>query len=575
MKPRCEHSKSDLVPHALNELDGESRRAVDERIADCPSCRSESAALHRLLDEAGRLPRIKVSDRFKASLTTRIREEGLLAPDGAGDLGERLSLAVRIRLNAAFLTYRIRRSVAARVSLLAAALFLVALIGITLFSDGAVQKISPFTSDVAVPERSPDLGPYESMEEKEIVVWLPEEPEREGRGSDVDRLEPPNDRFPSPVVSGDIDEFLIPADEITEKVERENILAQGRYRMLARFNSRCKNQVMAGRGGDSRTDYAVHQGMRWLHGQQCDDGSWDPSRLGGDPRTRVGLTALAVAAFLSDGHTPRKGRFRETVSSGINFILASRDSRGQFGDEELDHGIALFNQSVAVLVLAENYIVAGGQNEDDLRSGIKRLESLIGALGPQNTHGTYSDTWAAMALRTSLMTGLDDGSIAVVAREVEERVALLARAESGREIDSDTPPPLYSAGSVAVSALFLHEGSTGAVTDPDAVSEPETVPFPDRRRPETLYALLNDAGLREPSFIFFISTALCEASDPGWGQWNKRVKTVLLREQDRDGCWRARGDWPLIDGGDIYTTALSILTLQVYYRFIKLEESCP
>ena len=29
-----------------------------------------------------------------------------------------------------------------------------------------------------------------------------------------------------------------------------------------------------------------------------------------------------------------------------------------------------------------------------------------------------------------------------------------------------------------------------------------------------------------------------------------------------------------IDGGDIYTTALHLLTLQVYYRYIKLEENC-
>jgi hypothetical protein len=53
------------------------------------------------------------------------------------------------------------------------------------------------------------------------------------------------------------------------------------------------------------------------------------------------------------------------------------------------------------------------------------------------------------------------------------------------------------------------------------------------------------------------------------------VKGLLLADQHRDGFWPAGGDWPWIDGGDIYTTSLNILTLQVYYRFIKLEENCP
>ena len=567
----CNRCTRDLVSHALDELDGESRRRVEEHLAVCPACSRESDSLRRLLGEARHLPRITMSAEFKTRLFSRIREEGAVSGEVTGAVLDRLSLADRLRVNAAFVAFKVRRSVAARVSLLAAALFMAALIGVTILSGEAVQSISLFSGGGEKSEGEESIDSLTSLEEEEIELLLPEEPADSRRRSGTADLEPPSEIFPSPVVQGEIDDFFFPADEITEKVERQNILAKGRYRMLARFNVRCKNKVMAGRGGDSRTDYAVHQGLRWLHSQQKEDGSWDPGSFGGDPRTRVGLTALAVAAFLSDGHTPRKGRFRETVSSGINFILASRDDKGQFGDEDDDHGLALFNQSVSVLVLAENYVVAGGLNEDELRSGIKRLESLIGAYDSQTTHGTYSDTWAAMALRTSLLTGLDDGTIAGVARQVEERVALLAREENTRSPALESDPPLYTAGAVAVDALFQRSDETiGSRSE-----EENAVPFPDRRRPETLYTLLNDADLREPSFIFFISTALCEAADPGWDQWNNQVKNVLLRDQDQDGCWRADGDWPLIDGGDIYTTSLRILTLQVYYRFIKLEESCP
>ncbi len=105
--------------------------------------------------------------------------------------------------------------------------------------------------------------------------------------------------------------------------------------------------------------------------------------------------------------------------------------------------------------------------------------------------------------------------------------------------------------------------------------DPDMLPLPDWRKPETMFNLLEDPDYREPSFLFFIGTALCEDGRPFWSEWNRRVKKILLKEQDRKGYWAAGGDWPWIDGGDIYTTSLNILTLQVYYRFIKLEENCP
>ena len=147
------------------------------------------------------------------------------------------------------------------------------------------------------------------------------------------------------------------------------------------------------------------------------------------------------------------------------------------------------------------------------------------------------------------------------------RVALLAREETGGPSASGTPP-VFSASIEAVDALFAPESASG-------VRGPDSTPFPDRRRPETMFALLDDPALREPSFLFFIGTALCEESSKNWPEWNARVKEILLAGQDREGYWPAGGDWPFIDGGDIYTTALSILTLQVYYRFIKLEVNCP
>ena len=431
-----------------------------------------------------------------------------------------------------------------------------------------------------------DLSDETSLEQLDVALeekaWrLPRSGGiRDGTDLNIDQLNAPEENFPAPPVesqspfdiAGDLN---IPDDDIRTRVARENTLELGRYRMFARSNALCKTRVMKGRGGDQKTTYAVDRGLRWLHFQQEEDGSWDPEtsshsparELGGDPQVRVGLTALAVAAFLSDGHSATSGKYKETVSSGINYILAARDSRGQFGAVEGDLKRSLFNQSVCVLVLAENYVLSSGKtgkNEDDLRLAISRLMSMAHTTPADEDHQTFSDTWAAMALRTALMTGLDNGDLPAVCRAVESRVALLARAESDSSVAASDVPPLCSAAMEAVDALFV----SGDEAD-------DTFSFPDLRKPQTLFNLLDDPALREPSFLFFVGIALCEKEQPIWAEWNNRVKSELADDQKPDGSWLAGGDWPWIDGGDVYTSSLSVLTLQVYYRFIKLEENCP
>ena len=53
-----------------------------------------------------------------------------------------------------------------------------------------------------------------------------------------------------------------------------------------------------------------------------------------------------------------------------------------------------------------------------------------------------------------------------------------------------------------------------------------------------------------------------------WTQWNRRMRGQLLATQVRNGVekgsWFFGNNW---NGGRVYDTALSALTLQVYYRY--------
>ena len=58
-----------------------------------------------------------------------------------------------------------------------------------------------------------------------------------------------------------------------------------------------------------------------------------------------------------------------------------------------------------------------------------------------------------------------------------------------------------------------------------------------------------------------------------WKQWNLRMRDELVSTQVKDGL--GAGSWDVTDphgyaGGRIYQTALSLLTLEVYYRHLPI-----
>jgi len=60
-----------------------------------------------------------------------------------------------------------------------------------------------------------------------------------------------------------------------------------------------------------------------------------------------------------------------------------------------------------------------------------------------------------------------------------------------------------------------------------------------------------------------------------WKTWNAQMREQLIRAQIKSGP--AAGSWSVTDphgqsAGQIYQTALSVLTLEVYYRYLPLYQ---
>ena len=94
-----------------------------------------------------------------------------------------------------------------------------------------------------------------------------------------------------------------------------------------------------------------------------------------------------------------------------------------------------------------------------------------------------------------------------------------------------------------------------------------------------LMAHLPDSDTHNVYYWFNGTQAMHNMADKDWDTWNQTVDKALVKSQSRTGC--AMGSWdpekPNKDawgrlGGRIMQTSLSVLTLEVYYRYLPLYQ---
>ena len=75
------------------------------------------------------------------------------------------------------------------------------------------------------------------------------------------------------------------------------------------------------------------------------------------------------------------------------------------------------------------------------------------------------------------------------------------------------------------------------------------------------------------SYYWYYGTLLMfQHGGKEWELWNQKLVSILSAEQGRNGC--QKGSFPAHRkwghaGGRVYSTALGVLMLQVYYRYAK------
>ncbi len=440
-----------------------------------------------------------------------------------------------------------------------------------------------------------------------------------------EREEPPPEE-----IEEEIEEPVLQEAELEEAVEQETLeeLGDPDFTSDAPFDNTAWNNAVGlgagaggkfgkrggrgGRRGGTPTEKAVQDALKWLADhQQPDDGYWDsddfmlydpnpdepPSDGPGNPVVDVGLTGLSCLAFMGNGHTMTKGRFKDNVKKGITWLRSVQLDSGLFGDEVGNP--TLYNHSIATMAMGEAYIFSG--KSPLLKRPLTKAVTLIlnaqnpynawrYSLDPSGANDTSITGWMVFALETANDAGIPvDSGAFEGAKNWFDTMTDPGTGRTGYTFgDGGGPggPPSRLPGyierfppdkSEALTAVALL--SRIFMTDTDKVKNWREHPDYEMLKKQVdlcLKKLPNwdpEGGSCDMYYWYYATFALYQWGGSAWNTWKKSIEKALLPSQRQDGnfkgSWDPAGPWGE-EGGRVYSTAICAIILEVYYRYSSI-----
>lgn len=331
-----------------------------------------------------------------------------------------------------------------------------------------------------------------------------------------------------------------------------------------------RGKLLAGGGGNAKSESAVALALAWLAAHQARDGGWrfdlnEPPcggrcRNAGSASSTTAATGLALLPFLGAGQTPNEGDYSDVVNAGL-YYLKGRAVPTEHGFD-LQEG-TMYAQGIAATALCEAY---GMTKDESLREPAQRAIDFIcwaqhSGGGWRYTPHSPGDTtvfgWQMMALKSAQMAGLDVPSPVVT---LGERFLDSVQSEGGACYGYVTTAK--SPGPTAIGLLVrMYTGWDR---------------YDPRLKRGIAYLAREGPHKSDIYFDYYATQVMHHYDGPEWPEWNKEMRDYLVRTQATMGY--ERGSWHFDDphgskGGRLYTTAMCAMILEVYYRHMPLYEA--
>jgi hypothetical protein len=338
------------------------------------------------------------------------------------------------------------------------------------------------------------------------------------------------------------------------------------------------------RGGSPGSESAVQSALHWLALHQSSDGRWDANKFGAGQETGVlgqdrqgagaradtAVTGLALLAFLGAGNTHQHGDYSQNVQRGLEFLINSQRPDGNLAGEAETFAF-MYSHGMATLAMSEAYAMTGDKR---LRPAVQAainytLTAQIRATGgwryrAVESPGERGDTsqlgWQLMSLKSAELAGINVPSSAT-----DGAVRYIKSVSSGQYGGKACYRPGERPSRPMTAEALVCRQFLGMAHDNPAGDEAGAYLMTDLPRPDRINLY----------YWYYGTLGVYQLQGEPWQRWNEALQSTLVNRQRTDGDMAGSWDPECIwggYGGRIYSTALSTLCLEVYYRYLPLYQ---
>lgn len=346
----------------------------------------------------------------------------------------------------------------------------------------------------------------------------------------------------------------------------------------ASMQKRCSKadrlERLAKEGGTPQCEDAVVNALRWMQKTQNKNGSWTNSQP-------VGMTGLALLAYLGHCETPNSAEFGQTVNDAIVYLVGVGMKNNGSLAKDLNDKHWPYEHAIATYALAEAYTFCSKQNINI--PNLKEVVQMAGNHILNSQHGTsggwdynYDMTggrggdssivcWHLQALKACNHTGIEFRNMSSVVRNALEYLEKCQDKNGGVYYQ----PSHNNLPSMTGASMLCHQqwGKSSRSTVRQAAKFASEVKFGYDTADADLYA------------HYYYGQAMMNRGGREWTEYNNKFRDEILKNQAADGSWRkAPGGGqklnavaPTYVSGEYslhYRTCLCTLMLEVYYRFL-------
>lgn len=326
-------------------------------------------------------------------------------------------------------------------------------------------------------------------------------------------------------------------------------------------------------GGTPDSEAAVELGLAWLAAHQFSDGSWrfdfrkarqcnGQCKDHGSISSTTAATGLSLLAFLGAGYTHREGPYQEAVNRGLYHLMGRMKMTKNGGDLRDGSSHGMYCHAIATLALCEAYAMT--EDTSLVRPAQSGIDFIVYAQHkgggwryyPQQPGDTTVTGWQVIALKSAVLAGLQVPS--PVWHDVERFL---------NKVGSD------------YGAYYGYQRPGREPTNTAIGLLSRMMLGWDRDKPPLRrgIAYLGRHGPSENDMYFNYYTTQVMHHNGGyeWKLWNERLRDFLVATQAKNG--HERGSWQFAErysrnAGRLYNTAMTIMTLEVYYRYMPIYD---